>query len=671
MAGKQSPRKQKQQKGAEPVFFSLLLGFLAQLSFTLDVSVLGGVLLYLIAGYIFARSLRENETKDGTVFHRSHQWSMVGALSPGTNKWLEGSLLLGLLLLASFFRLYRIDSQPSSLWLDEALTGLNALEIIEGKNAPLWEMTPLDRWRPDWVKTSNLYLYYVVLVFKVFGSGYFGLKMVSLLPAIASVVVVYFLLKEISSVAIAFLAAFLTAVSQWHVTISRWGWDAVLMCFLQLVSYWLLIRGLKTGRRFHFAASGVLMGLCLYTYLASWIAFGIALTFLLLRAAREPHALRASLQDGGLFLLSCLLVFAPLGAHYLNHPGDLIVRAAELNLTKAVEEARSYYPVWENIRSHALMFNYKGDSNARHAFPEEPVLDFVTAIFFVLGLVYYVRFWKSSHNLFVLLWFALGMQGGLLADPSASPHAYRTFMVSPVACFFAGISVHCFLGACWRSLPNLRYKEVTALILGITLLGTTAFINYRTYFVRRPKSRAVWEEESRDGRLPVKIQLLQKESSLILMDPILLWKIVVLNSWFLTYQPGKLFQHPYLPANVLMAETKLSRVSDEDQVVYVFSPLLVRLMQTLFPDAQSELVFDPSGEPLYGLLKITVSNLRTRLQSVDGKRLASAIHGIALLYEKQLAGDAEIGPRRKFLLEESQTGLDLVRKFDPGVRSGQ
>ena len=42
-------------------------------------------------------------------------------------------------------------------------------------------MTPLDPWRPDWVKTSNLYLYYVTLIFKIFGTGYFGLKMVSVL----------------------------------------------------------------------------------------------------------------------------------------------------------------------------------------------------------------------------------------------------------------------------------------------------------------------------------------------------------------------------------------------------------------------------------------------------------------------------------------------------------
>jgi hypothetical protein len=110
----------------------------------------------------------------------------LGFRSPLTNRSLQwrardanGLWFSPWSLLPLFFRLYRLDSQPGSLWLDESLTALNALEIIDGKPAPLWGMTPLDRWRPDGVKTSNLYLYFVLGVFKVFGTGYFGLKAIS------------------------------------------------------------------------------------------------------------------------------------------------------------------------------------------------------------------------------------------------------------------------------------------------------------------------------------------------------------------------------------------------------------------------------------------------------------------------------------------------------------
>src|SRR4030095_4111298 len=107
--------------------------------------------------------------------------------------------------------------------------------------------------------------------------------------------------------------AFLTAVSQWHVTISRWGWDAVLMCFLQLISYWLLLRGLKGGRRSHLVLSGGVMGLCLYTYIASWLALAIALSFLVFRSVSERPVLGKRIQAAFVFFVPCLLVFVPFG----------------------------------------------------------------------------------------------------------------------------------------------------------------------------------------------------------------------------------------------------------------------------------------------------------------------------------------------------------------------
>jgi hypothetical protein len=642
---------------------SLLLALLAQVFFTLELGVFPGCLLYLLAAYIFSRSLRGYEDDDFAAFDNGFPLA-----SPGAKKRFEWVAFLALLLIASFFRLYRIDSQPISLWLDESLTGLNALEIIEGKPAPIWQMTPLDRWRPDWVKTSNLYLHYTVWVLNIFGTGYFGLKMVSLLPAIAGVGAAYFLFKEVSNPPIAFLSAFLVAVSQWHVTISRWGWDAVLMSFLQLGSYYYLIRGVKSGEKLQFVVSGAVMGLCLYTYVASWIAAAIALTFLLLRAVRERNVLSTRLRDLFFFLTACLLVFAPLSVHYLQNPGDLTVRASEVSLAKTVEETGSYFPLWENFRNYALMFNYKGDKNPRHGFPNEPTMDFVASIFFVLGLTYYGYFWKKSHNVFLLLWFALGLLPGLLSEPSTSPHAFRTFIISPAAHFFAATAFYLSLCTLTKTLWNFRYKEVTVQIFCLGLLGIIACANYWTYFISRPKSRDVWEEEVRDGRLPSRSHLRQRDSSIILVDPLLLWKIVVTNSWYLSYRPGKSFESSFLPANLLIGGSKLDQISGEHQLIYFYSPVFGRMIRSLFPDAVNETVSSPAGEPIYGELRIAVSGLRSRLQSVEKNSLAMAIAKTAFFYKQQAEADTEGGPRRRYLLDESKIGFQLSRELDPRLQ---
>ena len=661
MARKKAPSGQKSQNAWGPLAGSLILGFLGQLCFRFDLSVVAGLLCYFAAAYIFILSLRKYSSDEVAIADYYPLAARLSAL--GSKKGLEWLLVLALLFIAAFFRFYRLGSQPSSLWLDEGLVGLNALEIIEGKHAALWSVTPLDRWRPDWVKTSNLYLYYVVFVFKTFGTGYFGLKMVSVLPAVASVVAVYFLFREISNVPVAAISAFLTAVSQWHITISRWGWDAVLMSLLQLVSYWLLLRGLKTGRKWHLVLSGVLMGLCLYTYIASWIALAIAVTFLVLKSTMERHGLRSSLQHGIFFLVPCLVVFAPLGAYYFQHPGDLFVRTSELTLAKSVAVAQSYYPVWENIGKYALMFNADGDGNPRHGFPHEPVLDFVTAIFFVLGFAYCLRSLKNAKAMLVLLWFALGLQGGLLADPSDSPNAYRTFMVSPIVYFFAATSIHLSLKVLSGSLPQFRRKEIVPMMLGTALICYALSINYWTYFVKRPKTREVWEEESRDGELPAKLASLSGQSRPIIVDPLLLWKVVVVNSWFRNYRSGKLFESPFRAGNLLTAEGYLAQLSAEHQLVYVYSPVFARMMRSLFPDAKNEAVLSPFGDPLYGVVTIAVADLRLRLASVDQRSLAAAIQNTAVFYQEQASADAEIGPRRKFLFEESKKGIDFAGRL--------
>ena len=662
MAAKAVPPIAANKRFGSPILFSLLLASLAQLVFTLELGVVVSCLLYLIAACVFGRSLRGHENDDSAAFGNG---SLVA--DPGAKKRFEWIAILALLLIASFFRLHRIESQPASLWLDESLTGLNALEIIEGKSALIWQMTPLDRWRPDWVKTSNLYLHYTALVLKIFGTGYFGLKMVSLLPAIAGVGAAYFLFREMSNPVVAFLSAFLLAVSQWHVTISRWGWDGILMSFLQLLSYFYLIRGANSGRKSPFILSGALMGLCLYTYVASWIAAAIALTFLLVRAARERNRLSTGLRDLLLFLGACILVFAPLSVHYWENPGDLTVRASEVSVAKAVEETKSYFPWWENFRNYALMFNYRGDNNPRHGFPGKPVMDLVSSIFFVLGLTYRAYFWKNSHNLFLLLWFALGLVPGLLSESSSAPHAYRTFAVSPVVFLFAGGSIYFFLRAVCAWTAHVKVKNAIFVLLGIALLFSLALVNYRIYFVSRPKSPEVWTEEGRDGGLPLALKSLQAGSSMVVVDPLLLWKVVVSNHWFLTYQPGKLFESAFLPANLLMAIPALAQSSNDQPLTHIYAPVFRPMMQSLFPDAKGELVRSRFGDSLYGVLHITVGDLRLRLASVEKSRLAAVLYKTARFYQQQANADGEQGPRRELLIMQFQTGIDIARQLDPAL----
>jgi len=642
---------------------SLLLGISAQFCFALDLSVAVALGLYILAAFLFVLPFSAAESADANVSDKRGQ--SPAKKYPLISKRTEWLLLFGVLAVASFFRLYRLDSQPISLWIDESLTGLNALAIIEGKAAPFWQMTPLDRWRPEWVKTSNLYLYYVVLIFKLFGTGYFGLKMVSVLPAIAGVLAAYFLFKEISNISTAFIAAFLMAVSQWHVTISRWGWDAVLMSSLQLMSACLLCRAINTGKRSAFLLSGAIMGLCLYTYVAAWLALLIALTYLALRIVCQKGSRSARSQDAGVFLLSCSLVFAPLGIYYLNYPSDLVVRASEVNIAHAIATEQNVRPLWNSLAKYALMFNYRGDANARHGFPHAPLLDFWTSVLFVLGLSYCLRFWNHSQNLFALLWIALGVQAGLLADPAAAPNGYRTMLIIPPVCFFAAIGADRLWRLSLATAPSFPRKNRFDLVAALMLIAYIAFENYSTYFLRRPNSQAVWNEEGRDGRLPAALEALTKDSPTIVVDPLLLWKVVIVNSWFLTYRSGRLFEPLYIESNLLFAEAKFERLGDNGEIAYVFPPVFHNLLRSQFPKAKGQTIVTPAGEVLYEIIWLSIREYKLKMQSLDRRWLASVVAKTALLYENRaITAVPEMGPTEAILRDASRAGFALARRLD-------
>jgi hypothetical protein len=236
-------------------------------------------------------------------------------------------------------------------------------------------------------------------------------------------------------------------------------------------------------------------------------------------------------------------------------------------------------------------------------------------------------------------------------------------MIIPVVCFFAATSFSLFFTIARKAPAKLYPRNIILIAVCIVLLGYILVDNYWTYFVKRPKSSQVWEEEGRDGGLPARINSYRNESALLLVDPLFVWKIIVVNTWFLTYRPGKLFEQVFVSGNFLLFEPKLARYGDERKLIYFYPPELTRMVRSLFPEAPHEAAYAPSGEPLYGIMRVSVADLRKRLRSADKEKLAEALAKIAGFYEAQLRVDAEVGPRRQLLIDESKAALITARQL--------
>ena len=67
------------------------------------------------------------------------------------------------------------------------------------------------------------------------------------------------------------------AVSRWHLTLSRWGWNELMPPLFLVLALYFLIRGLKGRKALDFVLGGVLCGLMVYTYVGSRLAVAIVL----------------------------------------------------------------------------------------------------------------------------------------------------------------------------------------------------------------------------------------------------------------------------------------------------------------------------------------------------------------------------------------------------------
>jgi hypothetical protein len=102
-------------------------------------------------------------------------------------------------------------------------------------------------------------------------------------------------------------------------------------------------------------------------------------------------------------------------------------------------------------------------------------------------------------------------------------------------------------------------------------------------------------------------------------------------------------------------------------VTFIYSPVFLTMVRSLFPETRIEVATSPFGDPLYGSITMSAAHLRTRLEATDKSRLASAISKVAEFYKQQAGSDAEVGPRRQWLREASKHGNSRAEGLNQGV----
>ncbi len=191
-------------------------------------------------------------------------------------KWILGAVfLIGLLL-----RIVNISSLPAGFTPDEASFGYDAYSLLQtgkdqwGHPFPL-VLESFGDYKPP------LYAYILIPFVGIFGLNETAVRLPNALLGSLAVLVVYFLVlemkgfkskwgirnlksKEDNLQTMALVAAFILAISPWHVMMSRGAFEANLTTFLMPLGIYAFLRGLKS--RNWLIVSAVVFGLNLFSY---------------------------------------------------------------------------------------------------------------------------------------------------------------------------------------------------------------------------------------------------------------------------------------------------------------------------------------------------------------------------------------------------------------------
>lgn len=414
------------------------------------------------------------------------------------SKLIQWLLVAAIMLIGFAARFYKVTEVPPSLNWDETSIAYNAYSILT---------TGKDEWAVSFPLNFKSYgeyklpvqIYASIPGIFVFGLNELGVRITPVVYGTLTILLLYFLAKELFSKKIALISSFFLAISPWHIQLTRASFESSFSVFWVLLGLLLLIKGLK--KPWIWVLSVIPFAISVYTYNSARIftpliiiAFGIIYFKKVI-----PHIKQIAVS-GLLFvgLMAPIILSIFTGEAAARY--KLVSVTDEKGLIPRIEQQRnlSTYPKvitnlihnrytyvgYYSIRNYVSHFSpdflfISGAGHKQHHPQKVGEMFLIQAPFIIWGVVQLIRK-KNKYNGFLFTWLLLTFVPVSLTNDSI-PHALRTVIAAPVYQIFTAVGI--------VELFNLlkgKQMVIASLVMGIVTI-ISFYLYYHHLIVDYPR----------------------------------------------------------------------------------------------------------------------------------------------------------------------------------------
>lgn len=375
-------------------------------------------------------------------------------------------LLLFIIILAFVLRFYQLGKNPPSPDWDEVALGYNAYSILKTGRDEYGQFLPLtfrsfDDYKPP------LYVYLTIPSVAIFGLNEFAVRFPSALLGVLTVILVYFLVKELFRDSknslltshLPVLTSLFLAVSPWHLQFSRLAFETNIALFLNVFGAFLFLKGTKQGK--FLLLSAVFFSLALYTYHSARVFTPLLVLGLAFIFRNELLKLKKYVLLAAIF---SLIILTPIIQILATPEGRLRAKGVSIffditgllarDIVKIEDDQKMGFPLGKIIHNRRITYGLRltqgylshfslrwlflsGDLERHHA-PDMGILYLWEFPFILIGIFLLTR-QKIKGKWVVFWWFLIAP---IAASPTTQlPHAIRTLSFLPTWQIFTALGI--------------------------------------------------------------------------------------------------------------------------------------------------------------------------------------------------------------------------------------